>query len=520
MSSVARHSPWTIAFVVSIATFMEVLDTTITNVSLSHIGGTLGASQNESTWVLTSYLVANGIVLPLSGWLSNALGRKRFFMLCIGGFTAASFACGAATSLTMLVIFRLIQGLAGGGLQPTQQAIILDAFPPEKRGSVFAITGITLIAAPIIGPTLGGWITDNFTWRWIFYINVPVGIAAFMLVGMVVHEPIKAALSKVKPSIDYIGLLLIATGIGCLQMCLDKGEQEDWLESDYIVILASISIITLLTAFFWLRRQADPIVDINLLKDRRFGMSCILIFFTGFTLYAGSALLPLLLQTQYGYDATLAGLVLSPGGLTVIFLMPIVGKLIGRVQVRYLITTGLLLCMTGMYFTMRLTPQTDYATFTLMRILQVTGLPFLFIPISTMAFMNIPPGKNNKASAIFALCRNLGGSVGIAIIATFVSRHQQLHQNFLSTHLTPGEPVYQGMLSHYKHMIRDQGVGTINTLHQTMGKLYGILQQQASILAYQDAFEFLAMVMLSLAVLTVFLPGNNPRTGRGHGGGH
>jgi len=504
-------SPWTIALIVSIATFMEVLDTTITNVSLSHIAGTLSASQNESTWVLTSYLVANGIVLPISGWLSNVIGRKRYFMLCIAGFTAASFACGAANSMTMLVIFRVLQGLAGGGLQPTQQAIILDAFPPAKRGSVFAITGITLIAAPIIGPTLGGLITDNFSWRWIFYINVPVGIIALMLVGMAVHADQPNTNKKL--SIDYIGLSLIALGLGSMQIVLDKGEQNDWFESNFILFSAIFSAACLMSAVFWLIRQKDPIVDLRLVAERSFGLSCVLIFFTGFSLYAGSALLPLLVQSQYGYDATLAGMILSPGGFAVIFLMPVAGKLTGYVQSRYLIFIGLLLTAFGMWTTSHITPQTDYPHFVMMRILQVLGLPFLFVPISTMAFMHIPAAKNNKASALYALSRNLGGSIGIAIISTYVVRHGQIHQNFLAAHLTPENSVYQNMLARYTAYFTVHGYNAMDAASLAIGKIYATLQQQATILSYNDGFLLLAGLIGIMAMVTAFLPANNPKTG-------
>jgi DHA2 family multidrug resistance protein len=427
-------SPWVVAMVVSLAAFMEVLDTTITNVSLSHIAGSLAASQDESTWVLTSYLVSNGIVLPLSGWLANVMGRKRFFMMCIGGFTLASFACGMANSLGMLIFFRLLQGFAGGGLQPTQQSIILDAFPPDKRGAAFSVTGITMILAPIIGPTFGGWITDNFSWRWIFYINVPVGIMALLLVSQLVEDPPHAK-AKGFRSIDYFGLLLVIIGLGSLQIVLDKGQQEDWFNSPFILTYAAISIICLISALIWLIKREDPIIDFDLFADRGFALGCFLIFLMGFALYGCSVLLPLLVQSQFGYDATLAGLVLSPGGFAIVILMPIVGRLTGFIQAKYLITIGLLACSYGMWYTMHLNPQVTYMDFVWMRIFQVTGLPFLFIPISVVAFMNIPKELNNKASALYSLCRNLGGSIGISIVATYVTRHEQMHQNYLVDNL-------------------------------------------------------------------------------------
>jgi DHA2 family multidrug resistance protein len=486
-------NPWLVALVVSLATFMEVLDTTITNVSLSHISGTLGAGQEESTWVLTSYLVANGIVLPLSGWLSNVMGRRNFFLLCIAGFTAASFACGASTSLGMLVFFRLIQGLAGGGLQPTQQAIMVDIFPPEKRGQAFALTGITIIVAPILGPTLGGWITDNFDWRWIFFINLPVGALAFFLVSRLLHDPPHAK-ARGAGAIDYIGLSLVAIGLGSLQIVMDKGQQEDWFESSFILTMAAVSLSCLAAAVFWLLRQKDPVVDLSVLKERGFAVCCLLVFFTGFVLYSSSTLLPLMVQTQFGYDATLAGLVLSPGGLVVIFVMPLAGKLVAKVEARVLIAVGLALSAFGMWHTMHLTPQSGYSAFVLMRITQIVGIPFLFVPSGTLAFSGIPKEKSNKASALYALARNLGGSIGIAFTTTWLARHTQIEQAALVTHLSPANPVYARALAHAPVQMIWRG-----------------LQQQAGLLAYRDCFALLTGIMLAGIFLTFLLPRNKPK---------
>ena len=501
-ATTSGYNPWLVAMVVSLAAFMEVLDTTITNVSLSHIAGTLGASQDESTWVLTSYLVANGIALPLSGWLSGVLGRKRFFVLCIASFTAASFACGIANSLGLLIFFRLIQGLAGGGLQPTQQAIILDAFPPEKRGAVFGITGVTMIVAPILGPTLGGFITDNYSWRWIFFMNVPVGIIACWLVGKMVQDPPHAQ-AKGLLSIDYIGLSLIVIGLGALQIMLDKGQQDDWFDSQFIIMFALICVSALVAAAAWLLRQEDPIIDLRLLAKPSFGLSCLMIFSMGFCLYGCSTLLPILLQSQYGYDALTAGLVLSPGGMAVIFLMPISGRLVGSVQARYLIAAGMFCLSIGLWYTMHVTPQTDYNTFVLMRITQVMGLPLLFIPISTLAFKDIPKEKSSKASAIFALARNMCGSVGIALLLSYTVRHQQIHQTYLSEHLSPADPVYRNLLAQHMRL----GVSE----HSAMGSIYQELLHQSTILAYHDAFLTMGVVTLLLAGVALMMPRNNPR---------
>jgi DHA2 family multidrug resistance protein len=503
------YNPWLVAIVVSLAAFMEVLDTTITNVSLSHIAGTLGASQNESTWVLTSYLVANGIVLPLSGWLSGVMGRKRFFMLCIAAFTVASFACGISSSLSMLIFFRLVQGLAGGGLQPTQQAIIMDAFPVEKRGAAFGITGVTMIVAPILGPTLGGFITDNFSWRWIFFMNVPVGVIAFWLIGKMVQDPPHATAQGTR-TIDYIGLSLVALGLGCMQVVLDKGQQDDWFGSQFIILFTTISVVCIVTAILWILRQKDPVIDLRLLLKPSFSMSCVMIFCMGFCLYGSSALLPILVQAQYGYDATLAGLILSPGGLAVVFLMPLSGKLVGYVQARYLIAIGMASLTFGLWFTMHVTPQTDYGTFVMMRISQVMGLPFLFVPISTLAFKDIPKEKSSKASALYALARNLGGSVGIAVLASFMERHQQMHQAYLAAHLVPADPSYRSLLAQYTHAFLDHGSTMAAATHSAMGRIYQELLHQAYILGYNDTFRVMAMLTATLAVIACFMPANNP----------
>lgn len=501
----AVHNKWLVALVVSLATFMEVLDTTITNVSLRHIAGSLGAGQDESTWVLTSYLVANGIILPLSGWLSDVLGRKRFFITCILGFTLASFACGAATSLIGLVIFRIIQGAAGGGLQPTQQAIILDSFPPKERGAVFTITGLTMIVAPVLGPTLGGLITDNFDWRWIFYINIPVGLAAAFFVWRMVEDPPHAK-AKGFRQIDFVGLGLVSLGLAALQIVLDKGQQEDWFSSDFIQIWGLTSVTCLTIAAIWLWKRAEPIVDLSLLTNKAFLSSCILIFLTGFVLYSSSALLPLMLQTEYGYNATWAGLILSPGGLAVIFIMPIAGKLISKVQARWLIAVGLTLCGSGMFYTMNFTPETDFHTFMWYRIAQTIGLPFLFIPVSTLAFAGIEKERSNKASALFSLSRNLGGSIGIAIAQAYISHGQQVHRHALSTHLVPGSRNYEQLLADTQKIIPDP--------HGAMGHINRTLQEQANLLAYSDTFAMMGTLMAVALVIALFvLPANKPGGG-------
>ena len=513
MTQASTASPYLIAVVVSIAAFMEVLDTTIVNVALSHIGGSFAASPDESTWVLTSYLVANGIVLPLSGWLAGVMGRKNYFLMCIIGFTAASLACGFSVSLPMLIVFRLLQGIAGGGLQPIQMSIVMDAFPPEKRSTAFALTGMTMIVAPILGPTLGGFITDSFNWRWIFFMNVPVGILAFFLVRRFVEDPLHAK-AKGLLSIDYIGLSLVVLGLGALQVVLDKGQEDDWFDSQFIRSFSLISAIALLAAIAWLLRQKDPIIDIRLLGNRSFGMASLMMFFIGFVLYGCSTLLPLLVQTQFGYDATLAGLVLSPSGIALIVLMPFVGKLATQIQARYQIAFGMLIVSIGMELTAFITPQTDFNTFVLLRTAQVIGLPFLFVPSSVMAFSNIPLEKSSKASALYSLLRNLGGSMGISLLLSDIARHQQIHQSILAEQLTPSNPAYTSLLAQYTQALLNTGHTQMEAALIASAKLYEQLIKQSAILAYADAFCYLAIITLALALIALLMPSNllSPKT--------
>jgi DHA2 family multidrug resistance protein len=500
-------NPWLIAIIVSMATFMEVLDTTITNVSLSHIAGSLGSSQIEATWVITSYLVANAITLPLSGWLANSIGRKKYFMLSIASFTFFSFLCGMAQSLSALIFFRVLQGIGGGGLQSTQQAIILDAFPPNKRGVVFGITGITLICAPIIGPTLGGWITDTFTWRWIFLINIPVGLLALFFIYMTLIDPPHAKAQGFK-NVDFVGLIFIILGIGSLQILLDQGQHEDWFNSLFIIYLGLASLCFLSSGVIWLLYQKDPIVKIQLFKDKCFALSCFLIFIVGFLLYSSTALFPLMLQSLFGYTATLSGLVLTPGGLATIFLMPVAGKLIQYVNAKVLAAIGLCCMTTGLYYSHWLTPTLSYQYFVLLRILQIIGLPLLFIPVSTLAYRFISKEDNNKASGIFSLARNLGGSVGIALSVTYFQRQQQMEFNNLINKLNSFDLVYTTAYQNTKNILLYMGSGAVESAQQVYGVIYQQLLIQSSLLAYQHTFLFLSLLSF-LAIFLTFLAPNN-----------
>ncbi len=497
-------NPWLIAIVVSLATFMEVLDSTIVNVALNHIAGSLAATQEESTWVVTSYLVTNAIILPLSGWLANSFGRKRYFMACIAVFTITSFACGAATSLGMIIVCRLLQGLSGGGLMPIQQAIVLDAFPLEKRGAAFAITGITIVVAPIIGPTLGGYITDHFNWRWIFFINIPVGLLAYFLVSALVEDPPHAK-AQGFGYVDKIGLILVAIGLGSLQIFLDKGQQEDWFNSQFIIFFFTLSFTTMCSAGWWLNRQKEPFLALELFKDKSFSVACLMIFLLGFMLYSSSIALPFLVQTQFGYDAQLAGLVLSPGSIGVILLMPIIGKLISKIQLKYLIMFGLCLLSFGMFFSSIISPETNFGAFVLMRTLQVLGLPFLFVPVSTLAYSNIPKEKNNKASALFAFFRNIGGSVGISLSTTYIFRTTQKHASYMQESINASNPLYNDFLMNAKNNLLAAGVNPTDIEDMALDLLRQNLLHQASIFAYVDLFQTLSYIALAVLVVGFFI---------------
>jgi MFS transporter, DHA2 family, multidrug resistance protein len=512
-------SPWLISMIVVLATFMEVLDTSIANVSLPHIAGSLSATNDESTWVLTSYLVANAIVLPLSGWFSNVFGRKRFYMTCVVLFTASSFLCGLAPSLPLLIFFRVLQGLGGGGLQPSAQAILADAFPPEKRGMGFSVYAMAVVFAPAIGPTLGGWITDNFNWRWIFYINVPVGIVSFALTGALIKDPpylverIKQLRGKLR--IDYVGIGLLTLGLGFLQVVLDKGQEDDWFGSRMIAWSAAISAAALLAVVWWELRVKEPIVDLRLFRERNFAISNVLIFALGFALFGSTVLVPQFLQTLLGYTATEAGKVLSPGGVAVMMVLPITGALINRIGARALITIGLIIAGGGLWLTSHISLDVSYWTITSYRMIVGIGIAFLFVPISTAAFSRLSQDKSNAASALFNLSRNLGASFGIALVINLVVRQSQVHTNLLVSHVTNGNPVYAQWIAGLTQRLVQQGASTYDAGRQAVAVVARIIAQQAGALAYLDAFRFVAIACFLMLPLGLLL--KSVRTGGGPG---
>jgi len=500
-------NPWVIAVTVTLATFMEVLDTSIANVALPHISGNLSAGADESTWVLTSYLVSNAIVLPLSGWLSGLIGRKRFYMSCVALFTVSSFLCGLAPSLGVLVFFRILQGVGGGGLQPSEQAILNDTFSLEKRGMAFAVYGVAVVVAPTIGPWLGGWITDNFSWRWIFYINVPVGILSLLLTSVLVSDPPYMKRTKVREGfrVDYIGIGLISLGLGAMQIILDKGEREDWLSSNFIQVFFVLMLIGIIAGIIWEMRHEHPVVDLRMLKDRNFAVATLAMFFLGFVLYASTVLIPQFLQEMMGYTAELAGLALSPGGAVIMFMMPVVGFLVSRVSTKYLITFGCLVSSLALFVMAGWNLQIDYKHAVLARMLQSFGLAFLFIPINVSAFAFVPKEKTNMGTGIINLARNIGASVGIATVTTLLQRRTQFHQSQLMEHANTLSTAFQNKLHAITVSFTSGGSSGPGAALQAYGMIYSTVQRQAAMLAFIDNFYMLGMVFLTVIPVLMFL---------------
>jgi DHA2 family multidrug resistance protein len=508
-------NPWVIAVTVTLATFMEVLDTSIANVALPHIAGNLSAGRDESTWVLTSYLVSNAIVLPLSGWLSGVIGRKRFYMSCVALFTVSSFLCGLAPSLGVLVLCRILQGAGGGGLQPSEQAILNDTFSLEKRGMAFAVYGLAVVVAPTIGPWLGGWITDNFSWRWIFYINVPVGIISLILTNFLISDPpyMKKANIKAGFRIDYIGIGLISLGLGSMQIVLDKGQREDWLSSNFIRVFFALMVFGIIAGIIWELRQKEPVVDLRMLKDRNFAISTMAMFFLGFVLYASTVLIPQFLQELLGYTAQLAGMALSPGGAVIMCMMPIVGILVSKVDTRILITFGCIVSASALFLMAGWDLQLDYGHAVRARMLQSFGLAFLFIPINVAAFAYVPREKSNMGTGIINLARNIGASVGIATVTTMLDRRTQFHQARLMEGVNDYSASYHNMLNGLQTKLLAAGSTVAHASAQAHGMIYNTVQRQAVMLAFIDNFKMLGVVFFS--IIPVLLLMRKPRAPAG-----
>lgn len=491
-----RSNPWLVAIVVTIAAFMEILDTTIVNVALPHIAGSLSSSSDEATWALTSYLVANGIVLTISGWLGNVLGRKRYFLICIAMFTVFSFLCGTSTSLGELIVFRLMQGFFGGGLQPNQQSIILDYFPPEKRGAAFGVTAVAIIVAPILGPTLGGFITDSSSWRWIFYINVPVGILAVALVSLLVEDPPWA---KARPrGTDFIGLGLITVGLGSLQIMLDRGEDADWFGSGFIVMMAMLGVAGIGGAVLWLIVAKKPIVHLAVFKDKNFAIGCAMIGAMGGVLYASSVIIPQFAQQVIGYTATWAGLILSPGGIVVLLLIPFVTRLMTIIQTRYIIATGFFMLGCALLFSRVLVPDVDFTRLVLLRSAQSAALAFLFVPISTVAYRTLPRELNGDATALYSMFRNVAGSIGIALSTAAIQQRVQTHEAYLSRWASPFHQPFVELINKYQFALRSMGhVGAV-AHNLALGRVLEVFRTQAAVLAYSDVFFYCSFVAFAM----------------------
>jgi DHA2 family multidrug resistance protein len=508
-SAAGGRSPWLIAVVVSLATFMLVLDTSIANVALRNIAGSLAASEDESTWVITTYLVANSVIIPVSGWLSSVIGRKRYYMLCVAVFTIASLLCGLAQSLPMLILFRILQGLGGGGMAPSEQAILADTFTPETRAQGFALYGIAVLVAPTVGPTLGGWITDNFSWNWIFFINVPIGIVSLVLVQWLLVEP--EVLQRERKErlrgglkVDWVGFVLSALALGCLEIVLDKGQREDRFQSTFIIGFATISVLAFVAFLPWEFSRRDPIVDVRLLFQRQFGLSFIAMMAVGAVLFSSTQLLPQLLQTSYQYTATWSGVMLMPGGLVMLLVMPIAGQVTNQMQPKYWLALGMAVIGVATWHMTALSPDADFWFFAWARVWQMIAIPFLFLPINTVAYSGLRPDETAQASALVNVARNLGGSVGVSLTTTALAQRAQFHQSRLVEHIIPSASSYQQALRHVTDYFVAQGSSLVDAQSRAIGWIGQKVGSQATLLAYIDVFwdsAAFAFLMVPLVLL-------------------
>jgi MFS transporter, DHA2 family, multidrug resistance protein len=515
-----RVNPWLIAMTVALAAFMEVLDTSIANVALPHIAGSLGASTDEGTWVLTSYLVANAIVLPLGGWASNVMGRRNFFVFCITIFTISSFLCGAAPTLPLLLLFRVLQGAGGGGLQPMAQAIMADSFEPHKRGQAFALYGLVAVLAPSIGPTLGGWITDNFTWRWIFFINIPVGIVAFFLVTRMVEDPpwIKPDRTLLK-RMDYLGLSFLTIAMGGLQIMLDKGEENDWFSSNFIRFFAFLFVFGMVSLVWWEWRRKEPLINLRVFRFKNFAICCFLMALVGGVLNANTVLQPQFMQQLLGWTATTAGLALTAGGVTLVFMMPLAGFATGKISARTLTVVGFLLFLISFRYAANVTTlDMTFSAASWLRVVQMLPLPFCFISITTAAYVGMPKEDSNQVAGLINFSRNIGGSILIALTNAQVTTRSMWHEQHLQSAMTPASISYQQHMSALSGFFGGSFGGS-NGAGMALANMYGQLNRQAAMQGYQDVYMELSYMSIGLVVLAFLLSKNRPGAAPGGGGG-
>ena len=494
-----RVNPWIVATSVMFATFMEVLDTTVVNVSLPHIAGSLSATVDEATWALTSYLVANAIVLPITGWLANYFGRKRLLIAAVTGFTTASFFCGLAPSLPILILFRIVQGATGGALQPISQAVMLEAFSPEERGKAMAFWGLGVVVAPMLGPVLGGWLTDNYSWRWVFYINLPVGIGGIIMMKLFIFDP--PYIRRPTGRIDYWGIGMLSLGIAALQIFLDKGQEDDWFSSNLIKTLCAMAALFLCAFIVYELMVTHPVVNLRIFKIRTFSAGVSLMAMLGFVLYGSLVLLPIWLQTLMGYPALQAGFALFPRGLGAFIGMPAVGMLLKRVDARKLLLAGMVACAFTLLQLSWLNLNAGYWDFFWPQFFQGIALALLFVPLTTATMDPVSNREMGNATSIFNLTRNLGGSVGIAVTTTLVARDEQSRIDLLGTHVTAFDPHTYAMLDEIRKALAAKGIDLATATHQAYAALFGIVEKQAAMLSFLAVFRLLAIVIVAVAPL-------------------
>jgi DHA2 family multidrug resistance protein len=510
-------NPWIVAIAVMFATFMEVLDTTVVNVSLPHIASSLSATTEEATWALTSYLVANAIILPMTGWLARTFGRKRLLIWSVTGFTLSSFLCGAAPNLASLVVFRIIQGMTGGALQPLSQAVLLESFKPEDRGRAMGFWGLGIVVAPILGPVLGGWLTETYSWRWVFYINLPVGIASIVMTRLYVFDP--PYLKKGSGgAVDYWGIGMLAVGIGALQYVLDKGQQDDWFESNMILILSVVAAITLVALVVHELRAKEPIVDLRVFKDRSYAVGVFLMTVLGFVLYGSLVLLPLMLQTLLGYPSLQAGLAMAPRGMGSLLTMPLVGALTGKFDARKLLVVGLLVGGTTLLWLGDLNLNAGYWDIFWPQFLHAMGMALLFVPLTTVSMANIPPERMGNATSLFNLMRNLGGSIGIAITGTMLQRHRTVAAEVLGAHVTALDPTSQSMLQQMTAAFMAAGADAVTASARAYAAIAVMIQRQATMVSFVSLFRLLGVVFLVMIPLVLLM--KRPKGRQGAVGAH